>query len=203
MTNNGDRPIQVGSHYHFIETNPKLAFDRALAYGKRLDIPAGTSVRFEPGETSLVTLVEIGGDKIISGGNSLASGPVLLSRIDTIVNALMDAGFSHIPESRVAVTADVSQFQMDRRRYADAYGPTVGDRVRLSDSHLWLEIEKDYTVYGDECVFGGGKVIREGMGQCTGVYDKDALDLVITNAIIVDYTGIVKVKDGGGGEVAG
>jgi urease subunit gamma/beta len=72
VTNLGDRPIQVGSHYHFIETNASLRFDRAKAYGKRLDIPAGTAVRFEPGESKTVTLVEIAGRKIIRGGNGLA-----------------------------------------------------------------------------------------------------------------------------------
>jgi urease subunit gamma/beta len=76
VTNLGDRPIQVGSHYHFIETNSALEFDRDAAYGKRLDIPAGTAVRFEPGETKTVTLVEIAGKKVIRGGNNLASGKV-------------------------------------------------------------------------------------------------------------------------------
>ena len=76
VTNLGDRPIQVGSHYHFIETNASLRFDRAQAYGKRLDIPAGTAVRFEPGESKTVKLVDIAGNKIIRGGNNLASGPV-------------------------------------------------------------------------------------------------------------------------------
>jgi len=76
VTNLGDRPIQVGSHYHFIETNTALRFDRAKAYGMRLNIPAGTAVRFEPGETKTVTLVAIAGNKIIRGGNNLASGPV-------------------------------------------------------------------------------------------------------------------------------
>jgi urease subunit gamma/beta len=76
VTNLGDRPIQVGSHYHFIETNGALKFDRATAYGKRLDIPAGTAVRFEPGETKTVKLVEIAGKKVIRGGNNLASGKV-------------------------------------------------------------------------------------------------------------------------------
>src|SRR6185369_13297167 len=76
VTNLGDRPVQVGSHYHFIETNKALRFDRAQAYGKRLDIPAGTAVRFEPGETKTVKLVEIAGNKIIRGGNNLASGEV-------------------------------------------------------------------------------------------------------------------------------
>ncbi len=76
VTNGGDRPIQVGSHYHFIETNPALSFDRARAYGMRLDIPAGTAVRFEPGESRLVRLVAIGGARVIRGGNAFASGPV-------------------------------------------------------------------------------------------------------------------------------
>ena len=76
VTNLGDRPIQVGSHYHFIETNPSLKFDRGVAYGKRLNIPAGTAVRFEPGETKTVNLVEIAGNKVIAGGNNFASGAV-------------------------------------------------------------------------------------------------------------------------------
>jgi len=76
ITNLGDRPIQVGSHYHFIETNATLRFDRAAAYGMRLDIPAGTAVRFEPGETKTVKLVEIAGKKVIRGGNNLASGKI-------------------------------------------------------------------------------------------------------------------------------
>ena len=76
VTNLGDRPVQVGSHYHFIETNASLKFDRAQAYGKRLDIPAGTAVRFEPGDTKTVTLVAIAGNRVIRGGNNLADGAV-------------------------------------------------------------------------------------------------------------------------------
>ena len=76
VTNLGDRPVQVGSHYHFTETNPGLRFDRAAAYGRRLDIPAGTAVRFEPGETRTVRLVEISGKRVIRGGNNLAGGKV-------------------------------------------------------------------------------------------------------------------------------
>jgi urease subunit gamma/beta len=76
VSNRGDRPIQVGSHYHFIETNRALAFDRRASYGMRLDIPAGTAVRFEPGETKTVTLVAIAGARIVRGGNGWASGPV-------------------------------------------------------------------------------------------------------------------------------
>jgi urease subunit gamma/beta len=76
VANRGDRPIQVGSHYHFSETNRALMFDRRKAYGMRLDIPAGTAVRFEPGETRTVALVPIAGARIVRGGNGWASGPV-------------------------------------------------------------------------------------------------------------------------------
>jgi urease subunit gamma/beta len=76
VSNTDSRPIQVGSHFHFIEANPRLKFDRDKAYGKRLDIPAGTAIRFEPGETKTVTLVEIAGNKVIRGGNRLADGSV-------------------------------------------------------------------------------------------------------------------------------
>jgi urease subunit gamma/beta len=72
VTNRGDRPIQVGSHYHFVETNRALDFDRKQAYGMRLDIPAGTAVRFEPGETRTVALVAIAGRRVIRGGNNFA-----------------------------------------------------------------------------------------------------------------------------------
>ena len=80
VVNRGDRPIQVGSHYHFVETNRALLFDRRAAYGMRLDIPAGTAVRFEPGETKTVTLVSIAGARVIRGGNAWASGPVTEGR---------------------------------------------------------------------------------------------------------------------------
>jgi len=76
VANHGDRPIQVGSHYHFVETNRALVFDRAASYGMRLDIPAGTAVRFEPGETKTVSLVAIAGARVIRGGNNFANGPV-------------------------------------------------------------------------------------------------------------------------------
>jgi urease subunit alpha len=87
-------------------------------------------------------------------------------------------------------------YKMQRRHYADMFGPTTGDRVRLGDTSLFLEVERDFTVYGDECKFGGGKTIREGQGQAAGVSQADALDCVITNALIVDYTGIYKADVG-------
>ena len=86
--------------------------------------------------------------------------------------------------------------RLDRRQYAAIYGPTTGDRVRLGDTDLWAEVERDFTVYGDECKFGGGKVLRDGMGQATGVSDADALDAVITNALIIDWTGVTKADIG-------
>ena len=101
--------------------------------------------------------------------------------------------------------------RLPRRQYADLYGPTVGDRVRLADTDLLIEIERDFTVYGDEVKFGGGKVIRDGMGQSArATAAEGVLDLVITNALILDHWGIVKadigirdgriVGDGEGGE---
>ena len=91
-------------------------------------------------------------------------------------------------------------YRMDRRAYAETFGPTVGDRVRLADTELIIEVEQDYTTYGDEVKFGGGKVIRDGMGQSPLSREEGAVDLVITNALILDYWGIIKadigIKDG-------
>src|SRR3954447_6049798 len=93
---------------------------------------------------------------------------------------------------------------ISRRHYADLYGPTTGDRVRLGDTGLIAEVENDATVYGDECKFGGGKVLRDGMGQAAGITDDRALDCVITNALIIDWTGIRKADVGiKGGRIAG
>ena len=127
VANSADRPVQVGSHYHFYEVNPALEFERAQAYGMRLNIPAGTAVRFEPGVEREVELVPYEG------------------------------------------------------------------------SDLLIEIEQDLTRYGEEAVFGGGKVIRDGMGQ-SALLRRDCMDTVITNAIVLDAYGIFKcdigIKDG-------
>jgi|TARA_B000000475_G_scaffold193159_1_gene156330 urease subunit alpha len=89
--------------------------------------------------------------------------------------------------------------RISRKAYAEMYGPTSGDKVRLGDTELFIEVEKDFTTYGDEVKFGGGKVIRDGMGQ-SQLCSKDVVDVVITNALILDYWGIVKadigIKDG-------
>ncbi|MEM9452313.1 MAG: urease subunit alpha [Cyanobacteria bacterium P01_E01_bin.6] len=87
-------------------------------------------------------------------------------------------------------------YRMDRRAYAETYGPTVGDRVRLADTELIIEVEQDYTTYGDEVKFGGGKVIRDGMGQSPISNADGAVDMVITNALILDWWGIVKADIG-------
>ncbi|MFN4952949.1 MAG: urease subunit alpha, partial [Aphanizomenon sp.] len=83
-------------------------------------------------------------------------------------------------------------YKMNRQAYAETYGPTVGDRIRLADTELFIEVEKDLTNYGDEVKFGGGKVIRDGMGQSPISNSDGAVDLVITNALILDWWGIVK-----------
>jgi urease subunit alpha len=90
---------------------------------------------------------------------------------------------------------------MKRKEYVDTFGPTLGDKVRLADTNLIIEVEKDYTVYGDECKFGAGKTIRDGMGQnARATREEGVLDLVITNVLIMDYWGIIKadigIKDG-------
>src|SRR5216117_769602 len=84
---------------------------------------------------------------------------------------------------------------IQRRAYAEMFGPTTGDRVRLADTELWIEVEKDFTTYGEEVKFGGGKVIRDGMGQSQRV-SAEVADTVVTNALIVDHWGIVKADIG-------
>ena len=85
--------------------------------------------------------------------------------------------------------------KIDKQAYAEMFGPTVGDKVRLADTELWVEVEKDYTIYGEEVKFGGGKVIRDGMGQGQKV-SAEVADTVITNALIIDHWGIVKADIG-------
>lgn len=196
-----DRPIQIGSHFHFIETNPYLQFDRELSYGMRLNIPAGTAVRFEPGETKTVDLVEIAGNKIIRGGNFLCDGPVDKNALITVMKRIERRKFGHKKQEVVNESGKITE--VPRKLYIEMFGPTVGDKIRLGDTSLVIEVEKDFTVYGDEIKFGGGKVIRDGMGQQANRVncDWDVLDTVITNALIVDaVTGIVKadvgIKDG-------
>jgi len=94
VTNFGDRPVQVGSHYHFVETNSSLQFDRGAAYGKRLDIPAGAAVRFEPGDTKTIQLVAIAGAQVIRGGNNLADGRVSDDAKQATLQKVKDENFA-------------------------------------------------------------------------------------------------------------
>jgi urease len=145
VTNTGDRPVQIGSHYHFIEANAALSFDRGRAYGKRLDIPAGTAVRFEPGDVRTVTLCTIGGARIISGGNFLATGPLNHASLDAILSRLQTRGFLSTPEPDAPVVREDTL--VSREAYVSMFGPTTGDRIRLGDTELWIEVERDEVSY--------------------------------------------------------
>ncbi|MEJ2863806.1 urease subunit alpha [Actinomycetospora flava] len=180
VLNGGDRPIQVGSHVHFAAANPALEFDRDAAVGMRLAISAGTSVRFEPGVEQDVTLVALGGAGVVPG-----------LRLDVADPAGARGGS---PGSGWTVT---------REAYAELFGPTEGDLVRLADTDLRIRVEADHCRGprgGDEAVFGGGKVIRESMGQARTTRAEGAPDLVITGALVLDHWGVVKadvgVRDG-------
>ena len=136
----------------------------------RLAVPAGTAVRFEPG-------------------------------IERTVGSCRWAGRKTVPGAAAAVTEPVES--STARRYAELYGPTVGDRIRLADTDLVIEVTEDRCrgpQGGDEVVFGGGKVIRESMGQARATRGEGTPDLVITGAVVLDHWGVVKadvgVRDG-------
>ena len=122
VINTGDRPIQIGSHYHFYEVNAALSFDRESTLGYRLNILSGTAVRFEPGQAREVELVAISGRQHIYG----FAGKVM---------GVVDPKTSQ----------NTSKKRIDRRIYAEHFGPTTGDKVRLADTDLWLEVEYDLT----------------------------------------------------------
>ena len=122
-------------------------------------------MRFEPGQSRTVRLVAFAGSRRVFGFQGKVMGP------------------------------SVMPAKITRRAYAEMFGPTVGDRVRLADTALVVQVEKDHTVYGEEVKFGGGKVIRDGMGQGQGTRAQ-VVDTVITNALIIDHWGIVKADIG-------
>jgi urease subunit gamma/beta len=97
VENTGDRPVQVGSHFHFFETNRALRFDRAAAFGMRLDIPSGTATRFEPGETQDVSLTSYGGERTVVGQNDVTNGPAASKPTSEIMAALHSQGFLDLP----------------------------------------------------------------------------------------------------------
>lgn len=182
-----------------METNPYLDFDRQKAYGYHLDLPAGEFMRFEPDDTHTITLTQIGGLRVIKGGSGLATGTIGDERAGAILLRLQEAGYKHTPHD-VGVKCGIKPYSMSRSKYSVMYGPTEGDFIRLGATDLWVKIEKDHTVYGDECTLGDGKTIRDGMGQASGCSDAECLDLAIVNAVVIDWTGIFKadigVKDG-------
>lgn len=200
VSNTGDRPIQIGSHYHFYEVNDALSFDREQTRGYRLNIISGTAVRFEPGQSREVELVAYAGKQEVYGFAGRVMGAVQPDKTD---------------EKQL----DTSQKRVSRQIYAEHFGPTTGDKVRLADTELWLQVEADLTshkdtavdqantsqsdegtshtteIKGEEVKFGGGKVIRDGMGQGQ-LLGAEVADTVITNALVVDYTGIYKADIG-------
>jgi urease len=159
--------------YPFIETNPALSFPRLQTLGKRLDVAAGTAIRFEPGDVRTVTLVSIGGtNPTLSGGNNIARGALTnegarlkeiegdQARLDEVQKRLRALGCKDedVPPVGDASQETIRPMELSRETYASLYGPTTGDRVRLGDSNLWIEVEEDRTTYGDELKFGGGEL---------------------------------------------
>ena len=205
VSNTGDRPIQIGSHYHFYEVNDALSFDREPTRGFRLNIISGTAVRFEPGQSREVELVAYAGKQEVYGFAGRVMGEVHSDKVSESTT-----------DKKVTAT---SQKRVNRRIYAEHFGPTTGDKVRLADTELWLQVEADLTshkdtavdqantsqsgessskpveIKGEEVKFGGGKVIRDGMGQGQ-LLGAEVADTVITNALVVDYTGIYKADIG-------
>lgn len=117
-----------------------------------------------------------------------------------MMEAINERAYGHLEEANLSegVIGEGSPFscKVSRETYSNMYGPTIGDKIRLGDTDLFAEVERDFTAYGDECVFGGGKVLRDGMGQACGYAETDCLDTVITNALIIDYTGVFKADIG-------
>eukprot|EP00913_Durusdinium_trenchii_P022448 g21085.t2 len=130
VTNTGDRPIQVGSHYHFIETNKSLLFDREKAYGRRLNVPSGSAVRFEPGDSKVVSLVEIAGKKRVVSGNRLVDGVASADRLPEVMARVESGGFGHQAVSEAPAGQPLI---LARDRYAELFGPTVGDKAAWLD----------------------------------------------------------------------
>ena len=204
VTNPGDRPIQVGSHYHFVETNRALVFDRAAAYGMRLDIPAGTAVRFEPGETKTVALVEIAGAQVIRGGNNARRrAGDRRAAAQAVRAAVRERGFGdHDDHGRYEehVSHDIS-----RRHYADIYGPTDG-RSRAARRHRARRRGRARLrpSTATSASSAAARCCATAWARPPASATSDALDCVITNALIVDWTGIYKADVGiKNGRIAG
>ncbi len=163
IANTGDRPIQVGSHYHFAETNAALDFDRTPRAAC-----AGHPRRHR---------------------RAVRAGPVASGHVGGLCGRPHRARLSR-PDRGCAVT------NLSRADYAALYGPTKGDRIRLADTEIIIEVERDLTIPGEEVKFGGGKVVRDGMGQSQITRAGGAMDTVITGVVVFDHQGIVKADVG-------
>jgi hypothetical protein len=163
VANTGDRPVQVGSHFHFYETNAAVVRPRGRAR-LSLDIAAGTACASSRGS-----------------------------------RARCNWWRWTVTASSMVSTADhgsaLMSVKISRQAYAEMFGPTTGDRLRLADTGPGDRSRARFTIYGEEVKFGGGKVIRDGMGQSQRM-SKDCVDTVITNALIIDHWGIVKADIG-------
>ncbi|GJZ79924.1 urease isoform X1 [Tanacetum coccineum] len=159
----------------------------------------------EQRDAKSVTLVRIGGNQFIRGGNAIADNFVNDANVKTVMEYVHARGLGNSTDTStshgIIVDGSPLAYRITREVYANIYGPIVGDKIHLGDTDLFAEVEKYFTVYGDECVFGGGKVIRDGMGQASGYSASDFLDTVITNALIIDYTGIFKADIAGEGKI--
>ncbi|GKC41684.1 urease isoform X2 [Tanacetum coccineum] len=159
----------------------------------------------QPEDTKSVTLVRIGGNQVIRGDNAIADNFVNDANVKTVMEYVHARGLGNSTDTStshgIIVDGSPLAYRITREVYANIYGPIVGDKIHLGDTDLFAEVEKYFTVYGDECVFGGGKVIRDGMGQASGYSASDFLDTVITNALIIDYTGIFKADIAGEGKI--
>lgn len=202
VRNTGDRPIQVGSHFHFFEVNRALEFDRHAAYGMRLNISSTTAIRFEPGDEKTVSLVSIGGTSGTYGFNNLVDGWTGDEHERVINEERADKlGFKNAKKQSPRHRRGGKEFHMptiSRQEHAALFGPTVGDKIRLGDTDLFVEIEKDLRHYGDESMYGGGKTLRGGMGGDARLNrDAGVLDLVITNVTVIDAVqGVIKADVG-------
>ncbi|KAK7319062.1 hypothetical protein RJT34_03774 [Clitoria ternatea] len=225
-----------------VSSTYKFAFIDASPISWTPNTPNTLSIVFfeNHGHSKSVKLVSIGGNKVITGGNGIADGPLSETNCKAAMEAVCRRGFGtrkrkmqglsfFIDVIYLSLYVSNSTFQKNgdflpevsinfpvkvlprktlivlspvitREEYANKYGPTTGDKIRFGGTDLFAEIENDFALYGDECAFGGDKVLRDGMGQPCGHSPAMSLDIVITNAVIIDYSGIIKadigIKDG-------
>lgn len=215
VTNTCTKPIRVGSHYNFIETNKMLTFDRQATFGMRLNIPSGDYIEFEPNTEQIVPLIHISGSRVVQGGNHLVDGEINDENLKKTMKKISKRAFGNIEQEKVFEQTDYERvnkeflinmptnwfIELPRDVYIKKYGPTIGDRIYLGDLNLICEIEKDFTNYGNELTYGIGKSLREGMAQTIGARNDITLDTIITNIVLIDSVcGIIKadigLKDG-------